>query len=72
MANVKKDLKKQIDLLIEDVLDNYNKYDLIDKNRVSDLVLHIMEVNKHLEKYDKKKSQLRLKFETAFKNFFGV
>ena len=72
MANTKKELYKQIDLLVEDILDNYDKYSDEDKLRVRNLIEQMTKLNGILDKYDKKKKSFWDKLTEAFNNFFGV
>ncbi|MGN1200895.1 MAG: hypothetical protein ACI4R8_01335 [Candidatus Caccovivens sp.] len=72
MANTKKELNKQIDLLVEDILDNYDKYSDEDKLRVKNLIEQMTKLNGVLDKYDKKKKSFWNKLTEAFNNFFGV
>ena len=72
MANTKKELNKQIDLLVEDILDNYDKYSDEDKLRVKNLIEQMTKLNGVLDKYDKKKKSFWDKLTEAFNNFFGV
>ena len=72
MANTKKELNKQIDLLVEDILDNYEKYSPEDKLRVKNLIEQMTKLNGVLDKYDKKKKSFWDKLTEAFNNFFGI
>lgn len=72
MANTRKELNKQIDLLVEDILDNYDSYSDEDKLRVKNLIEQMTELNGILDKYDKKKKKFWDRLTEAFKNFFGV
>ena len=72
MANTKKELNKQIDLLVEDILDNYDKYSDEDKLRVKNLIEQMTKLNGVLDKYDKKKKSFWDKLTEAFNNFFGI
>lgn len=70
MANLKKDLIKKSEDLIEDIFDHYDDYSPEDKDRVEKLMTDMGSLNQYLDKYDKKKS-IWEKFIESVGKFFG-
>ncbi len=70
MANVKKDLIKKSEDLIEDIFDHYDNYSQEDKERVEKFMNDMASLNQYLDKYDKKKSAWE-KFIESVGKFFG-
>lgn len=68
--NSKKELNKAFEKLIEDIMDNYDKYTDEDKRAVESLYNNALSLNDRLEHYDKKPTAWE-KFKIAFNNFFG-
>lgn len=52
MKNEKKELIKNFNLVIEDLLDNYEKYSDEEKAQIKDIFDKVAELNKILDKYD--------------------
>ena len=52
MKNEKKELIKNFKLLIEDLLDNYEKYTEEEKVQIKELFQKVSELNAILDKYD--------------------
>ena len=52
MKKEKKELIKQFNLLIEDLLDNYEKYTDEEKAQIKELFQKVSELNAILDKYD--------------------
>ena len=66
----KSELKKCFINLIDDIMDNYDKYSDEEKNEIKVFYEAAEKLNDKLESYDSKKSILE-KYLNAFKNFFG-
>ena len=52
MQNEKKELAKKFKLVIEDLLDNYEKYTDEEKAQIKDLFEKVADLNAILDKYD--------------------
>ena len=52
MKNEKKELVKNFNAVVEDLLDNYNKYTDEEKAQIRELFQKVAELNKILDKYD--------------------
>ena len=52
MQNEKKILMKNFKVLIEDLLDNYEKYTEEEKNQIKELFQKVSDLNTILDKYD--------------------
>jgi predicted methyltransferase len=52
MKTEKKDLVKKFKVVIEDLLDNYDKYTDAEKRQIKELFQKVAELNSILDKYD--------------------
>ena len=52
MQNEKKEFIKKFNVVIEDLLDNYEKYSEEEKAQIKDLFEKVSDLNKILDKYD--------------------
>ena len=52
MKNEKKELIKKFKVVVEDLLDNYEKYTDEEKNQIKDLFQKVADLNAILDKYD--------------------
>ena len=52
MQNEKKDFIKKFNVVIEDLLDNYEKYSDEEKAQIKELFEKVSDLNKILDKYD--------------------
>ena len=52
MQNEKKEFIKKFNVVIEDLLDNYDKYSDEEKARIKELFEKVADLNKILDKYD--------------------
>ena len=52
MQNEKKDFIKKFNVVIEDLLDNYEKYSDEEKAQIKELFEKVADLNKILDKYD--------------------
>ena len=67
MKNEKKELIKNFKVVVEDLLDNYEKYTDEEKTQIKELFQKVTELNSILDKYDVEK-----KFDwTEYLNAFG-
>lgn len=68
MANNKKDLTKKAKTLIDDIMDNYEKYTAYEQTQIQTAFNTLGKLNEKLDKYDKKRDS----FWDSFKKFFGI
>ena len=52
MKSEKKELIKKFNVVIEDLLDNYNQYTDEEKEQIKEIFQKVAELNKTLDKYD--------------------
>ena len=76
MANIKKDLIKSAENLIEDIFDHYDDYSIADKQKVQQLMNQMASLNLRLDSYDKPKQAAKSQsvyeaFKKAVGDFFG-
>ena len=71
MKKEKKDLIKSFKLVIEDLLDNYEKYTAEEKLQIKEVFQKIVELNSVLDKYDVEKKSYWEEFIEAFGDVFG-
>lgn len=70
MSRERKAMIKEMTNLIEDIMDNYEKYSSSEKQEIDSMISRMGELNDKLKPYDKK-TPSKSKFITAFQNFFG-
>lgn len=66
----KKKLISALDKVVDDIMDNYDKYNESEKKEIETFYQSAIDLNKKLEHYDNNKS-LWDKLVDAFNNFFG-
>ena len=66
----KKKLIEALHKVIEDIMDNYDKYSENEINEIKKFYNNAITLNDKLEHYDQKKSVID-KLKEAFENFFG-
>lgn len=75
MANTKKDLVKAFQAVVEDILDNYDRYNDSEKQQVQNALQNLSNLNKNLDRHDNKLNQavqdICNKVTKAWNNFFG-
>lgn len=54
MSKQCKELKKLFNKVIDDIFDNYDKYEVSEKEMIKEALLRLEDVNGIVEKYDKK------------------
>ena len=72
MAKEKKELIKNFKVVIEDLLDNYDKYTEEEKNQIKEIFKKVADLNKVLDKYDVEKKSYWEDFLTAYGQFFDL
>ena len=70
MKSEKKELMKKFDVVIEDLLDNYEKYNDEEKSQIKELFQKAAELNTILDKYDIDKKFDWKEFLTAYNQYF--
>ena len=71
MKNEKKELIKKFKVVIEDLLDNYEKYTDEEKEQIKEIFQKVADLNKVLDKYDVAKENYWPEFFAAYGQFFG-
>jgi DNA-directed RNA polymerase specialized sigma54-like protein len=74
VANLKKEKKeitKRLKEVVDDLMDNYEKYDDSEKNKVKNQMQSMILLNKSLDKYDPWITKLFDAIMKAFNDFFG-
>ena len=71
MKNEKKELIKNFKLVIEDLLDNYEKYTDEEKAQIKEIFQKTAQLNKVLDKYDADKKSYWIEFLEACGQYFG-
>lgn len=66
----KKKLIEALHKVVEDIMDNYDKYSEYEINEIKRFYNNAIALNDKLEHYDQKKSVIE-KLKEAFENFFG-
>lgn len=69
--DTKKTLIKEFKALIEDIMDNYDKYNDDEKKQVKNALETLQNLNSNLDKYDAKLQNEFDKVKKAFRDFFG-
>ena len=72
MENEKKALLKGFKKVIDDLLDNYDKYTDAEKNQIKDLFQRVSELNAILDKYDIESEFDWQEYLDAVSNYFGA
>ena len=71
MNKEKKELLKKFDVIIKDLLDNYDEYTDEEKNQIKEIFQKVAELNKVLDKYDVVQERTWAEFFVAYGQFFG-
>ena len=71
MKKERKELMKSFKNLLEDLLDNYEKYTESEKKKIRDLFSNMSELNKILDKYDVEKKVNYFEFLDTCNKYFG-
>ena len=72
MQNEKKELLKNFKLLVEDLLDNYDKYTDEEKAQIKEIFQKATDLNTILDKYDIDKKGYWAEFFEAYNQFFNA
>lgn len=71
MANTKKEITKKLKEVVDDLMDNYEKYNDSEKEQVKNQMRQMINLNKSLDKYDPWITRIFDKIMEAFNDFFG-
>jgi len=71
MANSKKDITKKLKQVVDDLMDNYEKYNDSEKLQVQNQMKQMINLNKSLDKYDPWITRVFDSIMEAFNDFFG-
>ncbi|MDY0339562.1 MAG: hypothetical protein WCW63_04815 [Acholeplasmataceae bacterium] len=71
MANSKKEITKKLKEVVNDLMDNYEKYNDSEKQQVQNQMKQMINLNKSLDKYDSWIARAFDKIMEAFNDFFG-
>ncbi len=71
MANDKKTITKKLKEVVDDLMDNYDKYNDQEKEQVKNQMQKMINLNKTLDKYDPWITRVWDEIVKAFDNFFG-
>lgn len=71
MANKSNTMIKEFKRLIDDIMDNYDKYNDFEKEQVKNALQRLINLNSNLDKYDTGLKNLFDKVQQAFSDFFG-
>ena len=72
MKNEKKELLKKFNSVIEDLLDNYDKYNDEEKAQIKELFRKISDLNAILDKYDVETRFDWTEYLTAYNQYFDL
>ena len=72
MKNEKKELIKNFKAVVEDLLDNYEKYTDEEKAQIKDVFQRVAELNAVLDKYDVEKKSAWAKYLSACGQYFDL
>ena len=72
MAKEKKVLIKKFKVVVEDLLDNYEKYTEEEKNQIKDVFQKVADLNAVLDKYDIEKKGYWADFLDAYGQYFSL
>ena len=71
MKKEKKELLKKFKVVVEDLLDNYDKYTDEEKAQIKEVFQKVVDLNKVLDKYDVEKKSYWAEFFEAYGQFFN-
>ena len=72
MKNEKKELVKKFKAVIEDLLDNYEKYNDEEKAQIQEVFQKVIDLNTVLDKYDVEKKAYWTEFFAAYGEYFRM
>ena len=72
MKTEKQELIKNFKAVVEDLLDNYEKYTDEEKAQIKEVFQKAVELNKVLDKYDVEKKSYWQEFVTAYGQYFNA
>ena len=72
MKKEKKELVKKFKVVIEDLLDNYEKYTEEEKTQIKEIFEKAVALNTILDKYDQEKVSFWKEFADAYGQFFNA
>ena len=70
MQEKKKELLKNFKLVVEDLLDNYDKYTDEEKAQIKEVFQKVVDLNTILDKYDDEKKAYWAEFFAAYGEYF--
>jgi len=71
MANTKKEITKKLKEVVDDLMDNYEKYNDEETEQVKNQMQRMINLNKTLDKYDPWITRVWDQITKAFDDFFG-
>jgi predicted methyltransferase len=71
MKKEKKELVKSFEVVIKDLLDNYEQYTEEEKAQIKEIFQKVSDLNKVLDKYDVAKESYWAEYLVAYSQFFG-
>jgi hypothetical protein len=72
MKKERKELMKKFDAVIEDLLDNFDKYTAEEKQQIRDVFNKVAELNKALDKYDVETKITWMDYVESMNQYFDV
>ena len=72
MKKERKELMKKFDAVVEDLLDNFDKYTEEEKQQIRDVFNKVAELNKALDKKKKKKKITWMDYVESMNQYFDV
>jgi hypothetical protein len=72
MKKERKELMKKFDAVVEDLLDNFDKYTAEEKQQIRDVFNKVAELNKALDKYDVETKITWMDYVESMNQYFDV
>lgn len=72
MKKERKELMKKFNVVVEDLLDNYDKYTAEEKQQIKDVFNKVAELNKVLDKYDVETKVSWMDYLESMNEYFDV
>ena len=72
MKKERKELMKKFDAVVEDLLDNFDKYTEEEKQQIRDVFNKVAELNKALDKYDVETKVTWMDYVESMNQYFDV
>jgi hypothetical protein len=72
MKKERKELMKKFDAVVEDLLDNFDKYTEEEKQQIRDVFNKVAELNKALDKYDVETKITWMDYVESMNQYFDV